>query len=94
MLCLNAGHTKLSNRLMRESWVDAEPSQVGDDGTNAVFHVDEIEKAAEYAKLHIRQKISDEERERRAERMRTLNSAHENLGFSTQLGDVRQNATM
>lgn len=72
-LCLKAGHTILAKRWIRESWVMLDRSQIGDDGkVNAVFRVDHIEQAAEYARLYRKQALSDTERERRRETARRL----------------------
>jgi hypothetical protein len=66
-VCLNPGRPKIAARVMRESWIDKERSQSGDDGeANGVFHVRDIEAAAQYAKLHHRPRLSDEERQRRS----------------------------
>ena len=46
------GHRTICLRLKAEPWVVE--TQHGDDGINAIFHVDDIEKAAEYAKLYKR----------------------------------------
>ncbi|MEO2032626.1 MAG: hypothetical protein ABGZ35_11125 [Planctomycetaceae bacterium] len=69
-VCMDEGHVPLCNRLMKEPWVIQEKSQRGDDGVNAVFHVDHIEAAARYAKLYERWYLSDERREQAIERLR------------------------
>lgn len=83
-LCLNAGHTGLAARLLREPWVNLDRSQVGDDGVNAVFHVDDIQRAAEYARLYVRRQLSEGERDRLARQLQVVRKRRQIRGLQSQ----------
>ena len=77
-VCMNDGHSILSKRLAEEEWIVKR--QWGSDGVNAIFHVDDFEKAAVYAKLHRRRQLSESDKERLRSRLAALRNSKNNLG--------------
>ena len=59
-VCID-GHPLLCKRLSKEPWVI--DCQYGDDGINAVFHICHSEKAAKYAQLYKKRKLTPAQRE-------------------------------
>jgi hypothetical protein len=64
-VCLDSGHVILAGALLRESWVDLDRSQVGDNAeVNAVFHVDYLDQATPYIKPYVVWHHSEENKAR------------------------------
>ena len=74
------GHPKICRKLALEPWVIT--TQYGDDGINAVIHIDDFEKAVSYVKLYRKRQMTDE----RKEALVAMGREH---GFKNSTGDTQ-----
>lgn len=70
LACCVDGHRGICASLSREPWVTE--VQYGDDGINAVFDVEHLDKAAKYIKTHKKRTINEQARAAASARLAKL----------------------